>query len=166
MFNFSSDDIYKAFEVAPNVNAALKNFLKREVQRGDPIERFVKDLRKSFSNNNPAAIKVFIEKSLPDYNQHFLLLAGYANAEAVNEISESVISAHAEEFNDTYEEGDSSITITDRETFDRIIKDVILVIENGLKEHKLPDSQFMKLVLVNSIFEDKVMKEVLPHFTN
>lgn len=164
MFNFSSDDIYKAFEAAPNVNAALKNFLKREVQKGDPVERFVKDLKKAFSNNNPTAIKVFIDKSLPDYNQHFLLLAGYANAEVVNEISESVISAHAEAFNETYDTDDSGITVTDRATFDTIIGDVVRIIDNGLKEHKMPESQFMKLVLVNSIFEDSVMKEVLPHF--
>lgn len=164
MIEFSSDEIYQAFESAPNLNAALKNFLKREVQRGDPVEKFIKNLRKVSTGRNSAAMKLFIDKNLPDYQQHFLLLAGYANADAVNSISEKVIEKHADAFNATYQESDSGIDITDRAQFEAITREVVTTVENGIKDHKLPGTQFMKLVLANSIFEDKVLKEVTPYF--
>lgn len=162
MFNYTSDDIYTAFEAAPNLNSALKNFLKREIRKGDPAEKFVKSLRKLAGSGNAAAMKAFFEKSLPVYHQHILLLAGYANADAVNAISETVIEAHAETFNETYDTSEDGISIKDREGFESIVGNVDTMLSNGIKEHGLPESPFMKLVLVNSIFEDQVMAEVVP----
>jgi hypothetical protein len=162
---YTSQDVCDAFASAPNLNSALKSFLKREVRRGDHTEKFIKNFRKAALTGKEASLKLFFESHLPAYQQHVLLLAGYANGEAINTIAGDIIDRYADEFNATYVEKEKSIDITKPAEFERITKDVMVLISEGLIGKELPDSMFMKLVVINTIFEDKVIEKLLPMIT-
>ena len=54
MESFETGDVVRSFRASPNLNAAIKNFLKREVRRGDAGGRFVKDFKGAMLGRNDA----------------------------------------------------------------------------------------------------------------
>lgn len=161
MEQYTTSDIVGAFEAAPNLNAALKNFLKREIRRGDPTERLAKSFKVAISSKRADARREFIEKHADTNARFFLAVGKYAYGSSVDAISEDIISRHAEAFNATYDRSDDGVTVTDRDGFNRIIQMVRAELEEGLQSHGLPNSGFMLSILHHWIFDEDVLQEVL-----
>lgn len=164
MTEINSDQATDVFLAASNLNAALKSFLKREVQKGDPREKFVKSFRKIISSNNKEQIKSFLEQQIARDPSTVLGLAGYAHSDTVTGISQQIIDQYAEKFNECYETSESSATITDQANFDKILKKSAEHYKQSIKETSLPDNHFMSLVFVHSLFEDQLIEQVIPYF--
>lgn len=159
---YRPEDVANCFLNAKNPNAAIKNFLKREVQKGDPSVKVVKDLKSiltSAEGVRQERLHAFFERHMEKYEKHFMSVAGYAHAEVVNPIADEVIEEFAEAFNETFEEADSGIVVKDRKKFESIAKKAVEKISTELKKSD-SDSVFLQGVVVVSIFEQPVLDEL------
>ncbi|NMC61921.1 MAG: hypothetical protein GYA55_02000 [SAR324 cluster bacterium] len=158
MFSSKKEEVVELFNQAKNLNAVIKKILKQEVKRGSPEERFFKDFRNVvISNRATQLIEAFVEKHHPAAERYFMVIAGYIHDEAMVDISSKIIDEYADAFNATYSQNGSDIEITDQKNFEKIAKEALKKIENGLKEHDLPTSSFLKGVLVNRLFTPEVV---------
>ena len=150
MLECTNEDIFVCLKKAPNINAAIKNFLKREIKKGDPAERFAKSLKAAFSSPNEEAAKKFIAESLPKFQNHIYSVACYAYYEIVSKMAETVVSEYADEFNATFEIQDGVLTYKDESKFKKISDNALGILKNGLKDAGFGDSPFMKNVALIS----------------
>ena len=163
MFSSSKEEIVEVFKQAKNINAAIKKILKQEVKRGSAEERFFKDFRNVVISPRAAdLIEVFVQRHFPAAERYFMVLAGYIYDTEMVSISSAIIDKYAEDFNRTYSQTESEITVQDRARFEEIASEAIKMLENGLKENRLPPSSFLKGVLVNRLFTPEVIKELEP----
>ena len=160
MFESTPEDVYGALATAKNLNAALKNFLKREIQRGQALERLTKDFRAAVLTGKPAAIQAFVEKHYPKNEGYFLALARYTHAEFIGTTVDQVLEKYAEEFNTTYEKIEGGIQVTNQPSFAAISSGVVELIEASLKNFNLPDSNYLKRSTLFCIFDTEVLPEV------
>ncbi len=163
MIEYNSDDVIEAISGSANLNAVLKKILKNEVKKGNPEERFFKEMRRIANMPHPnEALKSYLEKHLPAASRYAMVIAGYVHDAEMMEISDKIIDAYAEDFNATYEtdDDDEGVTVKDREKFEKIAKASLQMIEEGLKSHKLPGSRFMKEVLIHRLFTPGVIREL------
>ena len=160
MLAYNKEEIFDSFRAAPNVNAALKKFLKNEVKRGDPIERFTKDLRTAVSGGRDDALKSFIDRSLPDYEPHLMVISRYLYNNAIEEIISGIYERHADQFNETYSLDSGSFEYKDQSGFEKIIADVAKEVDAGIGEHELPATPYMRNVIHGALFDEQVMPEV------
>lgn len=162
MKEVSTEEVVEAFKNARNLNAALKNLLKKEATHNEALGRFAKNFRTAISGPAPTnTTKIFIEKNYKNEDLFFLAAARYAHAEFLEKLIDKIITKHGDAFNATYTQSQNSIEITDKKTFTSIVQDVSNETDAALKEASLPVSTFMKLVFYNSLFEPNVLREVL-----
>ena len=156
-------EVVEVFKQAHNINAAIKKLLKQEVRRGSSEERFFKDFRNVVVSPRAAdLLEPFIERHYASEGRYFMVVAGYLYDEAMVDISGKIIDRYADDFNTTYEQRESEIEIKDEARFAAIAKEALKLIEEGLTEHHLPTSGFLKQVLVNRLFNPEVIRELDP----
>jgi len=164
MYPYEQKDLITALQSAPNLNSALKGFLKSQVQKGDQTSKFIKAFRVATTSKTPGALENFIDKSLPRFERHFFLIARHALSTETEVILDQVIEKYAEDFNKTYQLQGSAITVSNKEQFDSIAKQALNDLDNGLEQSKLPNSNFMRNVLVYSLFDEQVIHEIPKEF--
>ena len=160
MLTYSHDDIIATFRSAKNLNAAIKSFLKGEVTKGHPAERFAKSFRSAYDAQDEARLTNFIEKNLPQFEKELLLIANYAHADVIGRASDRIISTHAESFNETYARSDGEITVTDPSSFKKIINNAFTIIEEELGQTDVPDTPFLRNVFILTIFDEDLVDKV------
>lgn len=161
MLEYSSDEVIAALSTCDNINAAVKSFLKRELKKGDPREKFTKDLRTVFQSNNTERQISFVEKHRERFEGVLLGITRYALYQPIDAITATIIEAHADPFNATYEVNDSEIEILNKEEFQQIARAALDGFRAGLAEHSLPVSNFMVNVLILTLFDDAVVPEIM-----
>lgn len=162
MLKFNASEVVAAFEKAKNINSATKKFLKNDVGNDHKSEKFIKSLKVVLSGNNTENKESFVAKHLPEYETHLMVLSHYAFLEPIDKITEQVVVGHADAFNKTYDKAAKGIEIKDSAKFKEIVSKVVLLIQAGFKEADIPNSNFMKNVMLFSIFEKDVLEEVVP----
>ena len=155
------EEIEIAFSKAKNVNSALKGFLKREVGGNEAVARFVKDFKAVATSARPAVLKAFIEANFPKHIEAFSALARYAHPELFSSTVEKIITTYADRFNETYKKEGESVELVDAPKFSSIVKEVSAVVDQALTDAGMAGSNFMKLMIFSSVFEEAVLKEVL-----
>ena len=160
MSTYKSTDVLNVFKRSRNINAAVKNFLKKEVKNNPELERFAKNFRSAQTSGDDARALSFIEKYLEVEPRYFLALGGYAHVDFVTKVSEAVVTNHADAFNATYELTETEVEIKNKKEFERIAKAALAQIDGELKTYELADSPFMRSVVTNAIFDDRVLTHV------
>ena len=160
MLEYTTDELTECLALAHQPNSALKNFLKQEVQKGDPVAKFVKALKGVLAKKKKEAISEFVNKYHEKYQAPFFVLSRYLHSVPLGEVAEGIVDKYADEFNETYETSGDSITVKNDAEFMRIVKDAVAQIESGLSERDLPSTPFMKNLLIDWIFDEAVAKEV------
>lgn len=158
MFSFTTEDVVGSLKRAENINSALKHFLKREVRRGDPAERFVKDLREVMLGKDENRAFSFIEKKRPDFDSHLIAIGSYAHSEMVMSLANQIVEKYADTFNATYEVKDDDIALKDKGAFETIMKEVSDIVSKNLKGAGFGDSVFMQSVVFSTVFDRPVLK--------
>ncbi len=158
MFSFTTEDVVGSLKRAGNINAALKNFLKREVRRGDPAERFVKDLREVMLGKDEARVHNYIEKKRPGFDSHLIAIGSYAHSEMVMNLSNQIVEKYADRFNATYETQTDDIAVKDKKEFDAIMQEVSSLISKNIKDAGFGESVFMQSVVFSTVFDRPVLK--------
>ena len=164
MLPYSNKEAIECITGAPNMNSAIKGFLRNEVQKGDPIAKFIKSLKTTVASKNPDALPQFIEKALPKYEVHLFLITRHAYHQATDEILDNIISTYAEAFNETFSITGEEIHVSDRARFETIAKNAIEQMGTSLKENDLYHNGFMLNAIIYSLFEGPVIKELRPLF--
>ncbi len=160
MLQTTIDEVEQSFVAAKNLNAALKNFLKREGTSNPQAAAFAKDFRAAAGSGKAPAIRAFLERNYPKRELYCVGVARYAYPELVESTVSKIIDAHADTFNATYERGEGQISVKDAATFKKIVKEVDTLIEHGLSGTEAPSTNFMKNMLLASVFEPDVLAEV------
>ena len=162
MSNITSTEVLQTFEGANNINAAFKKFLKNDVAN-DPVNlKFIKNLKQVFGSKESALKEAFITKHLPDFEPHFLVIGRYAYVDPVDTVTEEVITRYAEEFNTTYVKNEQGVELKNAERFKQIVLEVMAILNQRFEAQTLPRSNFMKIIVLNSIFDAEVLKVVMP----
>jgi hypothetical protein len=162
MLTYSSDDVVQALGVSKNLNAALKSFLRREVKKGDPAEKFVKELRATLIDKDGRDPEKLLARYMPDLENHLIVIAAYAHHDFVNAISQEIVGEYGEAFNKTYTSNGETITITNRPEFERIIREVAKRLKERSETLGLTGNPFFLNVMLNTIFERPLMRDIVP----
>jgi len=158
VFSFTTEDVVGSLKRAGNINSALKHFLKREVRRGDPAERFVKDLREVMLGKDDTRALSFIDKKRPGFDSHLIAIGSYAHSEMVMNLANEIVEKYADKFNATYEVQDDDIALKDKKGFETIMKEVTEIISTNLKGAGFGESVFMRSVVFSTVFDRPVLK--------
>jgi len=161
MLPTTASDAQETFSRAKNLNAALKNFIKRESRSGDQVVSFAKDFRAAVGTGRSVAVNAFIDRNYPQKEVFFLGVARYAFPELVESCVGRIIDRHAEAFNQTYERGEQGITIKDAKTFNSIVREVHQLVKADIQAAELPVNGFLENALLSSVFEIDVLTEVM-----
>jgi hypothetical protein len=156
-----ANEVIGVFSAAKNLNSAIKNFLKREVQNNESVERFAKDFRAAVASGRPPALAAFIERNYPAQEAFFAAVARYAYPDLFDPTIERIFSSYAEDFNTTYSQAGDSVTVADRPKFISIVKEVEGVIDAAVREQGMNPNPFLLRTFFMGIFEPAVLKEVL-----
>lgn len=154
-------NVHDAFQGAKNLNAALKNFIKREGNNGGQVVSFAKDFRGVVSSGRAPAVQLFIEKNYPAKEFLFLGVARYAFPELVESSVGRIIEKYADDFNTTYERGEAGISVKNAAAFKKIAKDVLSIIREDIKAAGFGSNPFLENALLASVFEVEVLAEVM-----
>jgi hypothetical protein len=161
MLATTSQEIVQAFASAKNLNAALKNFLKREGRGGgEAVQSFAKSFRNGVVGRKPEALVAFVEANYPKREVLFMGLVRYAHADLVESTVGEIIDKHADRFNTTYERSGDEIKVTNRAEFDSTVKDVVAIIDRSLAAAEVARTNFLVNSIVASVFEPDVLREV------
>ena len=161
MFSYNVGQLVEVFELANNMNAAVKKLLREEVNRGDPAEKFLKRIRGVLASKTPGALERFLEEQLPKYESCVFPLVASAHRQAVQPVVDEIIARYADEFNRSYEQTGEDIEYRDRAAFERIVAQVNGTVEAALKEKGLPVTGAMKNAVMSQIFDPAVLKEAV-----
>lgn len=164
MLECTADDITTCLLKAPNINAAVKNFLKREVKKGDPAEKFAKNLKDILTSSDEKRSLQFISEAMPKFVNHLYSVACYAYFDVVGKLASSVVEKYADDFNATFEVNDGKLSYKDEAKFKKIADEALAILRTGLKENGFGDSPFMKNVTMLSIFERPVIEVLAKKF--
>jgi len=164
MLQCDASDITNCLLKAPNINSAIKNFLKREVKKGDPAERFAKTLKDVLASQNEVRSQQFVAEAMPKFVNHLHSVACYAYFEVVGKLAAAVVDKYADDFNATFEIADGVLSYKDETRFKKISDEALAILRNGLKEQGFGDSAFMKNITMLSIFERPVIEVLAPKF--
>lgn len=161
MLPFTTQDAVQVLKKSGNLNASLKNFLKREVKNGDPAGRFVKDLRELSDSSDTTRLENYIERSRAKFELQLVAIGAHAHAETIEGIAGKVTEKFADTFNETYKLTDSGVEVTDKKNFDQIVKQAFLLIDSDLKERGFGDSTYIKNSVLLTIFDKRVLDHIL-----
>jgi hypothetical protein len=154
------DEAKEVFAAAPNLNAALKNLLKREGTRGAPaVVAFAKEFRAAAVNG--AKRDLFVERNFDTKEFFFLGTVRYAFPQLIESSVGAIVDKYADDFNATYERHDDGVRVINPGRFKEIVVDVLGIVSGDLKAAELPDNNFMQRALLATVFELDVFSEVL-----
>ncbi len=166
VFDYTREEIQHSFKSAPNINAALKNFMKQEIEKGDSAAKFVKALKTALQSKSPDALPELLDRALPKYETHTFVISRYAHNDCIEPLLAKIIEEYASDFNNCYQtDGASQIEISDKATFEKIARDVEKLTGQHLQESNLPENGFMKNSVFYSLFEPLVLQELKPIFS-
>lgn len=154
-------EIQESFAAAKNLNAALKNLLKKESSATPAVANFAKDFRAAVSSGKSASRDLFIERNFETKQFFFLGAARYAFPELVESTVGAIVAKYADEFNATYQRQDDGVKVTDAARFKEIVNAVRATIRNDVKAAGLPVNNFMESALLATVFEFDVLNEVM-----
>ncbi len=160
-------EIVEVLLVAKNLNAALKNLIKREGDGNPEVVSFAKDLRARISGSkfNSDSVESFVEKSLERERHGFFLgLARYAFADVIDPVVEDVIGRFADTFNTTYERTDAGVVVKLPEQFKEIVDEVVRIADEALEAAKIPVNSYSRTTMFATVFEADVLEEVQKTF--
>jgi hypothetical protein len=160
MIDISIDEVVSSLAGAKNLNAALKNFLKKEGASSPSLASFAKEFRVVVSSGRAEAVRGFIDTHYTRRPVYFMGVARYAFPELVETVVSSIIERHADTFNATYEREEGGIKVTDKKTFAEIVGGVDSMIEEALKGSGLGGNNFMRHSILTGVFEPDVFTEV------
>ena len=160
MLDYATSDVLEVFEASPNMNAALKNFVKREVTKGDPGGPIAKSLKQVLASKDTSRIEGFLNKHKEENGGYLLAIGGYAHLEFITIISEHIVDNYAESFNETFESDGTECKVTDDKEFKKIATQALDEIAEAIDNAELPKNPFMQSVVYNAIFEDAVFEKV------
>jgi len=159
VFSFSSEDVVGTLKKSPNINSAIKNFLKRQAaQGGESSARFAKDLRDKILSKQDSSALLFVDKNVEKFAPHLLAIGAYAHAELVDSVAGKIVTKYADDFNATYSSNGEEVTITNQDKFNTIMTNAASEIDADLKTGGFEDSQFLRAIVLNAIFEQPVLK--------
>lgn len=161
MLNPTVEEAKESFAAAKNLNAALKNLLKRESSGAPSVASFAKDFRAAVSSGKDAQRDLFIERNFETRRFFFIGAVRYAFPELVESTVATIVSKYADEFNATYERVEGEVTVTNAKRFQEIVGEVVAIISQDLKAADLPGNSFMKSALLATVFEIDVLNEVM-----
>jgi hypothetical protein len=161
MLRSTVDEVKEAFAAAKNLNAALKNLLKKEGSGTPQIVGFAKEFRNAASSGKSGPRDFFIEKNYPAKELFLMGAVRYAFPELIDATVGSIVEKFADQFNATYERHDNGIKVTDTAEFKKIAKEVHNIIKADLKAAEVPTSNFMQNALLATVFEIDVFAEVM-----
>ena len=161
MLKSTVKDAQDAFAAARNLNAALKNLLKKESSNTPQIAAFAKDFRSAVMSGKSAPRDLFIERNYPAKEFYFLGAVRYACPEIVENTVGSNVNKYADDFNQTYERSDDGVKVVNTSRFAEIVKDVHLMVKNDLNAAELPVNNFMQNAILATVFEFDVLSEVM-----
>lgn len=160
-----TSEIVEVLSAAKNLNAALKNLIKREGDSNPEVVSFAKDLRARISGSHTSNIESFVEKSLERKRQGFFLgLARYAFADVIDPVVEDVIDRFADTFNTTYERTDTGVVVKLPEQFKEIVDEVARITDEALKAAEIPANSYSRTTMFATVFEADVLEEVQKNF--
>lgn len=155
------EEVKESFAAAKNLNAALKNLLKRESSGSSAVAGFAKDFRVAVTSGKSAPRDYFIERNFENKQFFFMGAVRYAFPELVDSTVGAIVNKFADEFNATYERHDGAVTVTNTKRFKEIVNEVQTIIQKDLKAAELPVNTFMQVALLATVFELDVLNEVM-----
>jgi hypothetical protein len=161
MLPVTTQEIIESFKAAKNLNAAIKNFLKKETAADDKLIRFAKDFRTVTSMGMTNQAQMFIEKNMPTHQNNFMFLARYAHADLIGIVADKVFTDFADLFNATYTKAGSDIIVKNEIEFSNIVKKVHSFVAESIQAADRPSSNFMKNSFLTAIFEEDVLNNAL-----
>jgi hypothetical protein len=164
VLTYSPQNVVESLRNAKNLNAAVKNFLKREVGGDAKIGQFAKDLRAAFESRLPERAEQFVSKALPNQEIPLLSIVRYAYAEGLAQIVESIANEHADNFAKTYAAKNDGIELVDKKNFEAILTKVANSLGDLLTSQSIPKNNFMKNAVLLFLLEPEVFKAAVPLF--
>jgi hypothetical protein len=159
VFSFSSQDVVETLKKSSNINSAIKNFLKRQAaQGGESSARFAKDLRDVLLAKQDTGALLFIDKNSEKFSPHLLAIGAYAHAELVDKIAGKIVTKYADDFNTTYSSNGEEVKVSNQTKFNSIMKNAASEIGADLEESGFAESQFLRAIVLNAIFEPPVLR--------
>jgi hypothetical protein len=155
------EEAQESFAAAKNLNAALKNLLKRESSATPAVASFAKDFRVAVGSGKSGPRDLFIERNFEGKQFFFMGAVRYAFPELIESTVGAIVNRFADEFNATYERQDGSVTVTDAKRFKEIVNEVLAIVNKDLKAAELPVNAFMQVALLATVFEFDVLNEVM-----
>jgi len=155
------EEVKESFAAAKNLNAALKNLLKRESSGSPAVAGFAKDFRVAATSGKSGPRDLFIERNFESKQFFFMGAVRYAFPELVESTVGAIVNKFADEFNATYQRQDGDVTVTNAKRFKEIVNEVLTIIDKDLKAAELPANTFMQVALLATVFEFDVLNEVM-----
>lgn len=161
MLKSTVQEVKDAFAAAKNLNAALKNLLKKESSGTPQIAVFAKEFRAAAGSGKSGPRDLFIEKNYPERELYFMGAIRYAFPELIESTVGSIITKYADDFNETYERNDDVVKVTNAAGFKKIVKEVHEIVKKDLTAAEVPNNTFMQNALLATVFEVDVLAEVM-----
>lgn len=161
MLPYTKEDVVAALRGAKNLNAAVKNFLKKETGGDAKLAHFAKELRAGFESRIEGRAESTAARAMVENEGALYAVLKHAYAEGIVANIERIVEVHADKFSATYEPGAKGITVKDRKNFSSIIHQVIGELDTLLAEQQMPVSNLMKNTVLAYLFEPDVLKEVI-----
>jgi hypothetical protein len=161
MLSSSVQEVQESFAAAKNLNAALKNLLKKEGSATPDIVGFAKDFRAAVASGKSTQRDLFIERHYLGKEWYFIGAIRYAFPELIESTVGGVVEKYADDFNSTYLRGDEGIVVKDAARFEKIVKEVSGIVRADLKAAEVPANNFMQNAVLAAIFEFDVLQEVM-----
>ena len=160
MYQYSQDEVLSCLTNAPNLNAAVKRYLKLEDAGAEDDARFVKALRAAAKSGKEPPLKNLVEKALPKYERQFYLIVRSAYDQPVSDIVEAIFENFAEDFNATYSLEGDKLSFTEEAEFHRISQQALRKIDEMISEKALPNVNFLRNAVAVTLFEPGVLEHI------
>lgn len=161
MLQSNVQEVQQSFAAAKNLNAALKNLLKKESSGNPQIASFAKEFRAAAGSGKSAPRDLFIERNYPEKELYFMGAIRYAFPELIEATVGAIIGNYADSFNATYERKDDTVAVTDAAAFKKIVKEVHEIVKKDLTAAEVPNNSFMQNAVLATVFEVDVLVEVM-----
>lgn len=158
----TTTEIIEVLSVAKNLNAALKNLIKREGASNPAVAVFAKEFRMKLGAAKLTGSEDFIDRCIEKGREKlFFGVARYAFAEVIDMAVERIIDQYADDFNATYERTDEGISVKNPGRFKEIVTDVSTQSASALAEATIPVNGYSRGVMLATVFEPDVLEEVM-----
>lgn len=164
MTTVTTTEIIEVLSVGKNLNAALKNLMKREGENNPAVAVFAKEFRSRLGVVKLMGCEGFIDRYLEKGREGFFFgVARYAFAEVIDGAVEQIIELYADDFNATYERSDEGVNVTNPVRFKEIVLNVSERSTSALVAADIPVNGYSRGVMLATVFEPDVLDEVLKH---